>query len=103
MHDACHGRPPGAASAPAACAYTPQASHAWPSSPFLDPMTRRPEKTLIATTLSLACGLACAQASRASAPEAAASQVVASVQQVEIDGRHYDNGVGTSDAASQGD
>jgi len=57
---------------------------------------------LIATTLSLACGLACAQASRASAPEAAASQVVASVQQVEIDGHHYDNGVGTSDAASQG-
>ena len=70
--------------------------------PFLDLMTRRPEKTLIATTLSLACGLACAQASRASAPEAAASQVVASVQQVEVDGHHYDNGVGTSDAASQG-
>ena len=70
--------------------------------PFLDLMTRRPEKTLIATTLSLACGLACAQASRAGAPEAAASQVVASVQQVEIDGHHYDNGVGTSDAASQG-
>ena len=70
--------------------------------PLLDPMTRRPDRTLIATTLSLACGLACAQASRASAPEAAASQVVASVQQVEIDGHHYDNGVGTSDAASQG-
>jgi hypothetical protein len=65
-------------------------------------MTRRPDKTLIASTLSLACTVACAQASRASAPGVAASQVVASVQQVEIDGHHYDNGVGTSDAASQG-
>ena len=64
--------------------------------PFLDLMTRRPEKTLIATALSLACGLAGAQASPAGAPE-----VVASVQQVEVDG-HYANGVGTSDAASQG-
>ena len=59
------------------------------------------KKTSIAAALGLSCGLACAQASRAGAPEAAASQVVASVQQVDVAG-HYDNGVGTSDAASQG-
>ena len=88
-----------AASAAAMSAYTPQASDAWPSPPLLDPMTRHPEKTLIAATLSLACALACAQASPA--PGAAAPQVVASVQMVEVDG-HYDNGVGSSDAASQG-
>jgi len=49
--------------------------------------------TLAAAALGLACGLAGAQAPTAVAAAAA--------QQVEIDG-HYDNGVGTSDAASQG-
>ena len=58
------------------------------------------KKTLIAAAL----GLACARV-RAGVPRGArgrrASQVVASAQQVEITG-HYLNGVGTSDAASQG-
>ena len=60
-------------------------------------------KTLIASALGLASTLAGAQASRAGAPDAPASQVVASAspQSVEIDG-HYVNGVGSSDAASQG-
>ena len=53
-------------------------------------------KTLLAAALSLGSALACAQA-----PAAATSQAIASAQQVEISG-HYDNGVGTSDAASQG-
>ncbi len=101
MHEACHAHRKAVASVPAAPAYTPQAPDAWPPRPFPDPMPRHCQKTLIASTLSLACGLACAQASRAQAPEPAASQVVASVQQVVVDG-HYDNGVGTSDAASQG-
>ena len=64
-------------------------------------MALHPPKTPIAATLSLACALACAQASPAGPPDAVAPQVVASVQRVEVDG-HYDNGVGTSDAASQG-
>ncbi len=59
-------------------------------------MPRRCQKTLIAAALGLAWGLAGAQASPAGAPD-----VVASVQRVEVDG-HYDNGIGTSDAASQG-
>ena len=61
------------------------------------------QKALIASALAMSSTLACAQASRAPAPEPAASQAVAaaSVQQVQISG-HYDNGVGTSDAASQG-
>jgi outer membrane receptor protein involved in Fe transport len=58
-------------------------------SPYLD-------KTLLTVALGVASGLACAQASPANAPE-----LVASVQRVEVDG-HYANGVGTSDAASQG-
>ncbi len=49
-----------------------------------------------AAALGLACGLAGAQVPT---PDAA-SQVLAAAQQVEIAG-HYDNGVGTSDAASQ--
>ena len=58
-----------------------------------------PSRMPAAVALGLACGLAGAQAP---APEAAAAaSVVASAQQVEIAG-HYDNGVGTSDAASQG-
>jgi outer membrane receptor protein involved in Fe transport len=57
-------------------------------------------KTSIASALALAFGLACAPASRATEP-AASPDLVASVQRVEVDG-HYDNGVGTSDAASQG-
>ena len=61
-------------------------------------MATRHTKTLLATALSLGSALACAQAL---GPAAAASQAVASAQQVEISG-HYDNGVGTSDAASQG-
>jgi hypothetical protein len=56
-------------------------------------MARHPRKTSIAAALSVAGGLACAQAPVA--------QAVAGVQSVEISG-HYDNGVGTSDAASQG-
>ena len=63
------------------------------------------KKTLVASALALVSTLALAQASRAGAPAPGvpASQAVASasVQQVEIDG-HYVNGVGTSDAASQG-
>ena len=55
--------------------------------------------------LALSSSLACAQASRAPAPDAPASQpmtvAMAAAQQVEVTG-HYDNGVGTSDAASQG-
>src|SRR3954470_16547493 len=68
---------------------------------FPDPMSLTPPKTSIAYTLSLACVLAWAQAPRAGMPETASAQAVASVQQVQVDG-HYDNGVGTSDAASQG-
>ncbi|MFL6700596.1 MAG: TonB-dependent receptor [Vitreoscilla sp.] len=64
-------------------------------------MSLTPPKTSIAYTLSLACVLAWAQAPRAGMPETASAQAVASVQQVQVDG-HYDNGVGTSDAASQG-
>jgi hypothetical protein len=64
-------------------------------------MTPHHEKTIIAAALGLACTLAGAQPSRAPAPESAASQVIASAQQVEIAG-HYANGIGTSDAASQG-
>jgi hypothetical protein len=60
------------------------------------------KKTSIAAALlGLGTSLACAQASRAPAPEAAASQQVAMAQQVEVTA-HYDNGVGSSDAASQG-
>ncbi len=54
--------------------------------------------TLIASLLGLGAAFAHAQAP---APARAASQAVAGAQQVEIAG-HYDNGVGTSDAASQG-
>jgi len=57
-------------------------------------------KTLPALALCVACGLACAQASPASGDDAG-PRVVASVQRVEVEG-HYANGVGTSDAASQG-
>jgi hypothetical protein len=57
------------------------------------------KKTLIALMLGLSSALAFAQVA---APDAPASQLVASVQQVEITAQHYDNGVGTSDAASQG-
>ena len=66
-------------------------------------MALRHKKTLIASALSLGSALASAQMPRAAAPGPAASQVVAaaSAQRVEIDG-HYVNGVGTSDAASQG-
>jgi outer membrane receptor for Fe3+-dicitrate len=56
------------------------------------------KKTLIASTLGLSHALAFAQVT---VPDVAASQVVASAQQVEITA-HYDNGIGTSDAASQG-
>ena len=56
-------------------------------------------KTLIAVALSGAGALSRAQGP-ASASEASV-QVIASVQRVEIDG-HYANGVGSSDAASQG-
>ena len=63
-------------------------------------MTPHLDKTLLTVALSVASGLAGAQVSPAGAPEAAAT-VVASVQRVEVDG-HYANGVGTSDAASQG-
>ena len=56
------------------------------------------KKTLTAAMLGLSSALASAQVA---APDGAASQVVASAQQVEITA-HYDNGVGTSDAASQG-
>ena len=42
-----------------------------------------------------------AAAQSASAPASAPSQVVASVQEVDVTG-HYQNGIGTSDAASQG-
>ena len=61
------------------------------------------KKTLLAAALGLGSSLACAQASRAPAPEAPASQVVASAatQQVDVTG-HYANGIGSSDAASQG-
>ena len=59
------------------------------------------DKTPIALALALACTLAGAQAARAADGAAAAPQVVASVLQVEVDA-HYDNGVGSSDAASQG-
>ena len=58
-------------------------------------MPARRKKTPAAAALGLACSLAAAQA------PAPASQVVAAAQQVEIAG-HYDNGVGTSDSASQG-
>ena len=57
--------------------------------------------SIAAALLGLGASLACAQASRAPAPEAAASQQVAMAQQVEVTA-HYDNGVGSSDAASQG-
>ena len=53
------------------------------------------KKTLMAASLGLAWNLAGAQASPASAPAAPAPQ------QVEVTG-HYANGIGTSDAASQG-
>ena len=66
--------------------------------PFVEIMAPHHRKTLLATALSLGSALAQAQAS---ASATAVSQVVASAQQVEISG-HYDNGVGTSDAASQG-
>ena len=60
------------------------------------------KKTSIAAALlGLGASLACAQAPHAPAPEAAASQQVALAQQVEVTA-HYDNGVGSSDAASQG-
>ena len=55
-------------------------------------------KIPLAAALSLGSAVAVAQAL---APAPAASQVVASAQQVDVTG-HYDNGVGTSDAASQG-
>ncbi|MFG6413979.1 TonB-dependent receptor [Roseateles sp. DC23W] len=38
----------------------------------------------------------------ARAAEAPATPAVVALQRVEVDGRHYDNGVGSSDAASQG-
>jgi len=57
------------------------------------------KKTLIASTLGLGWAVAFAQAP---APGVAASQVVAGAQQVEITAQHYENGVGSSDAASQG-
>jgi len=57
------------------------------------------KRTLIAAVLALHRAIACAQA--APAPEPDSPQVVASVQQVDV-AAHYDNGVGSSDAASQG-
>ncbi len=53
-------------------------------------------KTTIAAALGLHCAIAGAQAPAGEAP-----LQVSSVQQVEVDG-HYANGVGSSDAASQG-
>ena len=58
-----------------------------------DPVPALHDKTLIAAALGLGSALACAQGT--------AAEVVAGLQQVEI-AAHYDNGVGTSDAASQG-
>ena len=63
-------------------------------------MTVQNRKLPAATVLGLAWGLAAAQAGPP-APGAAAPEQVAAVQAVEIAG-HYANGVGTSDAASQG-
>ena len=57
--------------------------------------------TIAAALLGLGATHAGAQASRAPAPEGAASTQVAMAQQVEVTA-HYDNGVGSSDAASQG-
>jgi hypothetical protein len=58
--------------------------------------------------LALAAGLACgaaplrAQQPGAAAPAPATAVAAAPAEQVEITGRHYDNAVGSSDAASQG-
>ena len=60
------------------------------------------KKTLIAAALSLTSALACAQATQVAMAAAAASQPGTGAQTVEITAQHYLNGVGTSDAASQG-
>ena len=60
------------------------------------------KKTLIAAALSLTSALACAQATQVAVAAAAASQPGTGAQTVEITAQHYLNGVGTSDAASQG-
>ncbi len=59
-----------------------------------------PNNILIVLALGLPTAFAHAQV--ASAPAAAVSPAVASAQTVEITGQHYLNGVGSSDAASQG-
>jgi hypothetical protein len=59
-----------------------------------------PNNILIVLALGLPTAFAHAQV--ASAPAAAVSPPVASAQTVEITGQHYLNGVGSSDAASQG-
>jgi len=59
-----------------------------------------PNNILIVLALGLPTAFAHAQV--ASAPAVAVSPAVASAQTVEITGQHYLNGVGSSDAASQG-
>ncbi len=62
-------------------------------------MPNHHDKRPIAAALMILAGSATAQSTSAPAPVAA--QVVASVQEVDVTG-HYQNGIGTSDAASQG-
>jgi outer membrane cobalamin receptor len=58
----------------------------------------------VAAVLALSSSAACSQSAEAPQPADASAAVVAASQldQVEITGRHQDNTVGTSDAASQG-
>ena len=62
-------------------------------------MPRHPVKNHAAVALAIFAGAATAQS--APAPPTPEAQVVASAQEVDVTG-HYRNGVGTSDAASQG-
>lgn len=57
----------------------------------------------LALTAFLACGATSLQAQQSPTPSADAPTVVAArLDTVEVTGRHYDNAVGTTDAASQG-
>ena len=62
----------------------------------------KPRLHPIALGVLAVCGPAFAQTSAPAAPEPAPQVATVHLEPVEITGRHYDNAVGTSDAASQG-